>query len=53
MSNFSNLSAEEFFRLNQDSIPSCIQDKFFEMIEELKKCNEEVTNLTLSVEKIY
>ncbi len=45
MINFSNLSVEEFFRLNQDSIPSCIQDKLFEMIEEIKKQDEEIKRL--------
>ncbi len=45
MINFSNLSVEEFFRLNQDSIPSCTQDKLFEMIEEIKKQDEEIKRL--------
>lgn len=45
MISFSNLSVEEFFSLNQNSIPSCIQDKFFEMIEELKKQDEKIKRL--------
>lgn len=45
MLSFSNLSVEELFRLNQDNIPVGIQDKFFEMIEKLKKQDENIKRL--------
>lgn len=52
----SNLTAEEYFHLNQDKIPTEIQDKFQEMLDRLINLEEEnkvlARNLELAEEQI-
>lgn len=42
---FSNMSPEEFFRLNKDSLPDEIVDKFLALQEELATKETEIKNL--------
>lgn len=54
--NFSSLTAQEYFYLNQDRIPTEIQDKFQELVDQLEELKEEnkvlERNLELSEEQI-
>lgn len=52
----SNLTAQEYFYLNQDKIPTEIQDKFQELVDQLEELQEENKavrrNLELAEEQI-
>ena len=54
--NISNLTAQEYFYLNQDKIPTEIQDKFQELVDQLEELKEENKavrrNLELAEEQI-
>lgn len=54
--NFSSLTPQEYFYLNQDKIPTEIQDKFQELVDQLEELKEEnkvlERNLELAEEQI-